>query len=475
MTFRKLAKAFFSCALLFAFIFVFTTGLLFAEAQQFDESKKEMSIQWKPLLGQTLLFLGTQHAFRFATEQDTRSELKGPFVRDYLRSVGNMHGWGDGDPFRVNYVGHPMQGAITGFLLVQNDPKYRRTEFGMTDTYWKSRLRAAAYAWAYSMLFEIGPAGEASIGNVQSHYQEVGFVDHVVTPTLGLGWMMAEDAIDKYIIKRMEAFTQNRQLRILARVGLNPTRSYANVMGFRRPWQRDTRPGVSEYDPHLWAIASTGETSSGSRVAGRNSFLPTSQSSKQAIEGIAPRVPSFELSAYYSFSTYSRGGTNSRNCSGGGATGAFQLNPWLGAVIDVGGCQLSSNNPNITGDSLTYLFGPRFSARQGERWTLYTDFLVGGNKLTLSHFFPERIPTADLTEWNKLDAERRRSLTTVSSEANSFAMSIGVGVDMKVRRGIAIRLGNLQYMRTSASEFLGSSSPGVFRFTTGFVLRAGDL
>ena len=151
------------------------------------------------------------------------------------------------------------------------------------------------------------------------------------------------------------------------------------------------------------------------------------------------------------------------------------MNRWLGMVIDVSGCKQHSRDPNVTGDSLTYLFGPRFSYRQGDRWTFYADLLLGGNKLTEDHYFRERVPTGDLTEWNKLDAWVRHGITNESTDANGLAMAIGGGIDVKVTRGLAIRLGNVQYMRTSLGDFNNVAYPGMFRFTTGLVLRAAEF
>ncbi|MFN8008110.1 MAG: hypothetical protein U0V70_14020 [Terriglobia bacterium] len=153
----------------------------------------------------------------------------------------------------------------------QNDPKYRRAEFGKSAYYWKSRLRAMGYAWVYSTLFEIGPVSEASIGNVQRDYPEVGFVDHVMTPVLGLGWMMAEDSVDKYVIKKIEAHYRNPYFRAVARSVLNPTRTYANLIGFRPPWERDTRPGVRAYDPQQMVLLAASQRPSESSVAGKSS------------------------------------------------------------------------------------------------------------------------------------------------------------------------------------------------------------
>ena len=184
-----------------------------------------------------------EHGYRLANEGGA-DMLRGPFWKNYVRSVGSVHGWDDGDPFGVNYVGHPMQGAVTGFIQVQNDPKYRGLEFNASKEYWKSRLRAMAFSAAFEVQFEIGPLSEASIGHIQSN-GETGIVDWVVTPTIGTGWMIAEDAVDKHLIKRFEAGHRSRFATALVRSLLNPSRSFANLMRWKKPWYRDSRdPGV---------------------------------------------------------------------------------------------------------------------------------------------------------------------------------------------------------------------------------------
>ncbi len=142
-----------------------------------------------------------------------------------LTSVSALHGWADGDPFLVNYVGHPMQGAVSGYLWTLNDTRYQYVEFGRSPEYWKSRLRAGAFAWVYSEQMEIGPISEASIGNIQASFPQYGFVDHVVTPAIGLGWMIAEDVLDQYLVRFVERRTSNRVVRALVRGGANPSRS----------------------------------------------------------------------------------------------------------------------------------------------------------------------------------------------------------------------------------------------------------
>ncbi len=206
------------------------------------------SVEWGHLLWDSTKFLLFLHAYRLANEPETRAGLSGPFFKDYANAVSSINGWNDGDPFETNYINHPMEGGVAGFLWVAHYPRYRQAEFGKSSRYWKSRLRAMAYAAAFSLQFEIGPISEASIGNVQDAAPgKAGVVDWVITPTVGFAWMVGEDMMDQYVIKKMEARTDSHIRRILLRSALNPTRSFANMMQGKPPWNRDTRPGVREF------------------------------------------------------------------------------------------------------------------------------------------------------------------------------------------------------------------------------------
>jgi hypothetical protein len=83
---------------------------------------------------------------------------------------------------------------------------------------------------------------EASIGNVGMRPETAGWVDHVMTPAGALGFMVAEDAVDRYLLVRIESWTTNPVLRAVSRVGLNPSRSISNVAQGRAPWNRVGRP-----------------------------------------------------------------------------------------------------------------------------------------------------------------------------------------------------------------------------------------
>lgn len=200
-------------------------------------------VEWKNIVQRSTRFLMLQHSFRFLTEPGTRAELRGPFLRDYGRSIRGLRGWGDQDPFLVNYIGHPMMGAVTGFIYVQGDPTARKQELH-SPLYWKSRLRAMAFSAAFSTQFELGPLSEAALGNVGRDRRTMGFVDLVVTPLAGTGWMVAEDALDLYLIQPLERLSKNSRYRLVIRSVLNPTRVVANAMRGKVPWHRDTRPGV---------------------------------------------------------------------------------------------------------------------------------------------------------------------------------------------------------------------------------------
>lgn len=370
-------------------------------------------VDWTALFRQSSYMLAIQHAFRLATEPGTREGLKGPYVRNYFRSLSNLHGWSDGDEAYVNYLGHPMQGAASGFIWIQNDRDFRTAEFGRDSRYWKSRLRASAWALAYSEQFEIGPISEASIGAIQMQPQATGLVDHVITPTVGFAWMVAEDAVDRYLIQRFERRVQNRLARILVRGWLNPSRSFANVMGGRYPWHRDTRPGVSAV-----------------MLASLEPIQP-----KRPVELREPRsAPLGDLTTYGAFSF-------SCKCpaAGGNASVAFRPN-WRWEA-DVSGCSVIGG-----GDELALLSGMRWVGTPAGRWNPYLRVLVGMVKTS------------------------ERKGETIHNTAR-FALAGGGGIDLRVTPAVGMRVAALDYVRTvdAPPQMQG---PGL-RFTTGVVLRFG--
>lgn len=197
--------------------------------------------QWKGATSDSARFLAFQHAYRVAFQAKTRRYLGGSFLGDYGSSLKGLGGWEDGDSLFTNYLLHPLQGAASGFVFIQHNPEGSQAEFGKSGAYWRSRLKAFGFAVIYSTQFELGPISEASIGNVGKTKGTMGMVDLVITPIGGFGWMLAEDAIDHFVVRKIEQRLKRKGLIRFLRVALNPARSFANVMRLRPPWYRPGR------------------------------------------------------------------------------------------------------------------------------------------------------------------------------------------------------------------------------------------
>ena len=190
--------------------------------------------------GDSLKLLLIEHTIRIAAQEKTRSELGGPFWADYRNSLRVPHQWEDSDAWWVNYIGHPIHGASAGYIWLDHDPR-APVEIGLSRRYWATRAQAAGWIAAYSLQFEFGPLSEASIGNVGMRPETTGWVDHVVTPVGAFGLIVAEDALDRFLVKWMEGRTNNRVARASLRLIFNPARTLSNAVGGKLPWHRQDR------------------------------------------------------------------------------------------------------------------------------------------------------------------------------------------------------------------------------------------
>jgi hypothetical protein len=414
-------------------------------------------IRWGPLLSQSAFFLSLQHAVRLATEEGTREGLKGPFFRGYADAVTNMHGWDDGDPFYVNYIGHPMQGAVASYLWLANDGTYQYAQFGMNRTYWRSRLRTLPFSYLYSVQFEIGPFSEATIGKVQSKYPAQGFVDHTMTTLLGLAWMVGEDALDRFLVIPLEKRWDSPVGRIMLRGWLNPARSWTNMMRLKVPWYRDTRAGVFEpYREYSFKP---------------NYDAPPEDPALRPWQQVAP----FELSAN-AYALQLRSAGESYPCVGGGG-GQLAFNArqsgwsWIG---EVNGCKLYNLGANRSGDGLTFLTGPRYTWRSSSRLMPFVQLLAGGHKFTLETEDPvayarlvkeygtTQLPNEVYEQWH------------IKQDNAGLAGSIGGGLDLGVNRYLTIRLANLDYTYVNLNRPLDTIQfRHGLRYNFGLVLRMG--
>jgi hypothetical protein len=182
-----------------------------------------------------------------------------------------MHRWNDGDDFLVNYVGHPMQGGIALYIDFQNSPTQSRVQWNEPG-YWSSRTKDFVWSTIYSIYSEIGPTGGAGIGNEGGYTYDTrcilhcnattyppsgrdtnntGWVDFILTPTVGMLWVFAKDSLEKEVSERLIAHYGRRALAPkIVRGGLNPTRPMANFLRGRNPWYRDwDHPDIKTLQP----------------------------------------------------------------------------------------------------------------------------------------------------------------------------------------------------------------------------------
>ena len=77
-----------------------------------------------------------------------------------------------------------------------------------------------------------GVAGERGAAT-QGGRRSTGYVDYVITPTVGTGWLIGEDAIDRYLLKgwieKKAAGRLSPKVKILRSV-LTPTTAVGNML-----------------------------------------------------------------------------------------------------------------------------------------------------------------------------------------------------------------------------------------------------
>src|SRR5262245_59745230 len=205
------------------------------------EGLKDVTVDWHKAFLESGLFIALMNGKRLALEPGTQAGMKGPFFKDDWRSIkGSLEWkWKDGDHFFINYIQHPAEGATFAFIMRQNDPNsIDPTSCGFSKRYFKQTLKTVIFSAIGSTLFEIGPISEASIGNV-GYFKRSGLVDFFVTPTVGVAFMIGQDLLDNYVIKNLERKIHYRIVLATVRVVLNPTRSLANALAFKKPWYRN--------------------------------------------------------------------------------------------------------------------------------------------------------------------------------------------------------------------------------------------
>ncbi len=438
---------------------------------QNDEHTVGTRFRWMPAFGESLLFTGIMHTFNLATEAGTRDALYGKWFDNYMHSVSELRGWSDSDHFMAPYVGHPIEGSIFGFIERQNDPNYRLVQFGDGREYWISTLRSMAYAAVWHTQWKIGPASEASIGNVMLHASP-GFITLVDTPTLGFCTMLAEDAADRYVIMGIENRTSNRVVIIVVRSFLNPGRTFANLMAFRMPWSRDTRLRLFGPDYEIRKMLVEDYRNG----VGEKPFIYVKDEWKPA--GVEfthphPKEADIELTAFPYYETFLGGGS----CVGGGGSGAARVNPRLQVITEVSGCLIMHQAAyNISGDSLFYGGGFRWTPMAARRFSPFGQFMFGGRKVT-QEVDDLALKAELLKEWNNgggtLAHYPMRSAWSTEKSQNGPSIAVGGGFDWVVTRPFAWRILNLEYTRNWINDVANIHPQEGLKISTQAVVRIG--
>ena len=145
------------------------------------------------------------------------------------------------------------------------------------------------------------------------------------------------------------------------------------------------------------------------------------------------QAPKTEFFVGYEYQHLNPGGTG---CHGLGLNLAYNLNDWLGGVGDFGLCRQTGLPSGLSAHNINYLFGPRLTYRNFGKWNPFGQVLLGGLHVG----------------------------TNVGS-ANSFAMTLGGGMDYQYNDRFSLRLIQVEYLYTH----LGGATQNNARIEAGLV------
>jgi hypothetical protein len=152
------------------------------------------------------------------------------------------------------------------------------------------------------------------------------------------------------------------------------------------------------------------------------------------------------------------GQVNAFNSNGGFGDIQFNVNHLLGILGELGGN--SNGNITVKGNQFpldqtqfSYLFGPRLFMNKTGRVSPFAEYLAGGVYNTRSFSVLNTTLPSTYTVPRGISVNMGSTVTKFSSTQNSFGMAVGGGLDIKVRRYLAIRPVQLDYFPTHFSTF----------------------
>jgi outer membrane protein OmpA-like peptidoglycan-associated protein/opacity protein-like surface antigen len=196
---------------------------------------------------------------------------------------------------------------------------------------------------------------------------------------------------------------------------------------------------------------------------------PTAMPYSRGLDSYTPRTEVFMGYSYLRAVPTLAAGNRLVWLNGGSTSIAFNFNRYFGLVGDFGGFNetrllLEGGNPPSAqgpyqavdaGTVFTYLAGPRLSYRKNDRITPFAQVLFGGIRASEETLCPSCAPSLPVE--------------------NSFAMTAGGGLDINVRRHLAIRILQAEYLMTRFDNLTTgtSATQNDMRLSSGIVFRYG--
>lgn len=161
-----------------------------------------------------------------------------------------------------------------------------------------------------------------------------------------------------------------------------------------------------------------------------------------SLPGMAQDYPKYEIFGGYSYLHGDTGGSGvSLNLNGWNASLSYNVKSWAGLTADFDG---HYGTPLGASFNLhNFLFGPTFSHRS-DKWSVYVHTLFGASRAG-------------------------GDITSVAA----FGMALGGGVDVKVRKNLALRVVQADYLMTRFDPGITSlnGTQNNFRLSTGVVFH----
>lgn len=156
------------------------------------------------------------------------------------------------------------------------------------------------------------------------------------------------------------------------------------------------------------------------------------------------------------FGGYSFSRDSDANYHGWNTSVNYNFNNFFGVKADLSGHYNSTTffdpinlvSAKVDSSDFTYLFGPQFSYRKNRKLVPFTHVLLGGVR----------------TKFSGVPFNAGPISGTISASNTSFGAAFGGGLDLKLKKGLAFRLVQADYLVSHAYDAPRLSTGLVFRF-----------